>query len=77
MQSLMSKSKLLHTLEHEYFAIYIFFLRICGGGLFSYKNRENVYAKIRDTKYDIVDEESLKNNLNLYRENFFNSTMQK
>ena len=56
---------------------YIFiFLRICGG-LFSYKNRENVYAKIRDTKYDIVDEESLKNNLNLYRENFFNSTMQK
>ena len=53
-----------------------FFLRIWGG-LFSYKNRENVYAKIRDTKYDIVDEESLKNNLNLYRENFFNSTMQK
>ena len=47
------------------------------GGVFSYKNRENVYAKIRDTKYDIVDEESLKNNLNLYRENFFNSTMQK
>ena len=76
MQSLMSKSKLLHTLEHEYFAIYIFFCGF-GGGVFSYQNRENVYAKIRDTKYDIVDEESLKNNLNLYRENFFNSTMQK
>ena len=38
---------------------YIFiFLRICGG-LFSDKNRENVYAKIRDTKYDINDKESL------------------